>query len=193
MRRTVNRSSGLDRDPKDRHAFHPVTVESRRHDSHHSYRLTVERKSASDHRWIAAILLLPCRIAHHCNGSCSVSVILHGESATGIGTDAEHGKIVSRNILCALRLSRLIAASAPDSFETTSRLKGGEFSKSGCVVAESLVFVVGEERPVILQSAIHAAILVVANAVKFTRLRHRQGFQQYGMYQREDCGGRANS
>src|SRR5436190_18385791 len=88
VRRTVNRSSGLDRDPKDRHAFHPVTVESRRHDSHHSYRLTVERKSASDHRWIAAILLLPCRIAHHCNGSCSVSVILHGESATGIGTDA---------------------------------------------------------------------------------------------------------
>ncbi len=81
----------------------------------------------------------------------------------------------------------------PDPHEAAPRLKRGQFGEPMRPVAKGLVLVVGEKRPVILQPAVHAAILVIADADQFTRLRHRQGLQQHGMHQGEDCGSRPNS
>ena len=102
-------------------------------------------------------------------------------------------EVVSRDVLAALRLGRLIASAAAHANEITPRLKSCQFEKARSPVAERLVFVVGEKRPVILQTAVDATILDIANAIEFARLGHRQGFQQHRMHEREDGRGRANS
>ena len=74
-----------------------------------------------------------------------------------------------------------------------SCLESGEFDEAGRVVAKRLVLVVGEERPVVLKTAIHAAIFHIAHAIQFARLGHRQGIEQHSMHEREDRRSCANS
>ena len=118
--------------------------------------------------------------------SCSVSIILRCEDPPSIGTDAKHGEVISRHVLRRLRFRGLVAAGAANAHQTAAGLEGGKLGETLRTVAERLVFVVGEDRPVILQATVHAAVLVVADSIEFTRLRHRQGLQQYGMYECED-------
>jgi phage shock protein C len=92
-----------------------------------------------------------------------------------------------------LRLSRLIAPDAAHAYQVVPRLESRKLDETRCPIAESLVFVIGEKRPVIPQTAADTAVLATANAHQFTGLRHRQGLQQYSVYKSEDCRCRADS
>src|SRR4029077_7557690 len=102
-------------------------------------------------------------------------------------------KVISRDELTPHGLSRLAAAASAHTDQVVSRLKRGEFDEAGRVIAECFIFVVREERPIVLQTAIDTTILHVAHAIEFAGFGHRQGIQQHGMDQRKNGCGRANS
>src|SRR6185369_7343262 len=62
-----------------------------------------------------------------------------------------------------------------------------------CTVTEGFVLVIGEKRPTILHATVDTAVLVIADAIQFTGLGHRQRLQQHGMNEREYRRGRADS
>jgi hypothetical protein len=72
-------------------------------------------------------------------------------------------------------------------------LKRRELAEPGCPVAEGLVFVVGEEGPVVLQTPVDTAVLVVAQPIKLLGPGDRQGLQQDCVHQSEDGRGRPDS
>ena len=92
-----------------------------------------------------------------------------------------------------LGLGRLAAPGAADSREAPPGLKRGELAEPRGPVPEGHVFVVGEQRPVVLQPAVDAAVLLVADAVELFGLGDGQGFEKHGVRQGEDGGGRADS
>ena len=114
-------------------------------------------------------------------------------SSNGIGADAKYGEVVSGDELGLNGLSGLTrpAPARPD--QNASGLEGGEFEEARRVVAEFFVFVVGEERPIILKTAVDAAILDIAYTIELARLGDRQGVQQDRVDQGEDGRGRTNS
>jgi hypothetical protein len=141
---------------------------------------------------VQSVFLLPGGIAHHYNRFRSLAIIRLRKHPPGVCAHAEHREVVSRNVLGAHRLCRLIARVAPDSHEAAPGLEGGQLGEAARPVAESFVLVVGEERPTVLKPSVHAAVLVVADANQFAGLGHRQGLQQNGVHQGENCGGRAD-
>jgi hypothetical protein len=91
-----------------------------------------------------------------------------------------------------LRLSRLIAPDAAHADQVVPRLESRKLDEAGRPIAESFVFVIGEKRPIIPQTAADTAILAIADPHEFTRLRHWQGLQQYRVHKGEDCRRRSN-
>src|SRR6202012_227646 len=74
-----------------------------------------------------------------------------------------------------------------------SRLKPGERGEAAGIVAELAVLLIGKQRPVILKTAVDAAVLVIADADQFSGARDGQGPEQNGVDEREDGGGGADA
>ena len=182
-----------DGNPKRGGIREPVAEKRRRRNSHHGERLAVERKIPADYGRVAGERLLPGAVADHRDWRCAFAIVIRHQHSSRVRPDSEHGEIISRDELAPHGLRGLAAAAAAHSNEVMSRLKRGEFDETGRVIAESLIFVVGEERPVVLQAAVDAAILLVAHAIEFAGFGHRQGIQQHGMHQRKNGCGCANS
>src|SRR6202040_4209836 len=124
-----------------------------------------------------SVLLLPGAIAHNGYWIRALAIILRRNYAARVRTNAEHREVVSRDVLAPLRLGGLVAPDAAHADQLVPRLQSCKLDKTRRPVAEGLVFVVGEKRPVILQTAIDTAILDVAYSHQFARLGHWQGLE----------------
>ena len=190
---TVNERLGGNRNPEGGGISKAVAKESGRRDADHGERLAVQSYRASDNRGIAAELLLPRPIADHRDRRRAFAIVFGGYDPAGIRANAKHRKVVSGNEFASHRTRRFAGAGAAYADEIVSCLEGGEFGEAGRVIAKHFVLVVGEERPIVLKTAIHAAIFHIAHAIQFARLGHRQGIQQHRMHQCEDRCSCANS
>ncbi len=77
-----------------------------------------------------------------------------------------------------------------------ARLHGRELLKFGSSLTQALIQIVGENGKVairVLEAAIDAAIIRVANAIELRRVGDRQGAQQNALDQGEDGGIRADA
>ena len=182
-----------DGDPERGRIFEAVAEKAGRRDANDGERLPVEADAGAYDGAVGAEFLLPGAIAEHGNGSSALAVVVGSDHAPGIGANPEHGEVVSGNVFAFHGLGGLVRAAATHADKVRAGLKRGEFDESLGVVAEGFVLVVGEERPIVLQAAVDAAILDVAHAIEFARLRHRQGVQQHGVDQSEDSGGGADA
>jgi len=191
-RRAVEKTLRFQRKPERGRILQPVAVERGRRDAHYGERLTVESERRPEDRRVHPILPLPGAIAHDGNRFGASPVIFRGEHPPYISADAEHREVVPGDVLGSLRLSRLAPPDAAYSRETVTSLKRRELAEPGCPVTEGLVFVVREERPVVLQAPVDTAILVVADPIQLAGPGYRQGLQQHRVHQSEDGGGRAD-
>src|SRR5215469_2744417 len=137
---------------------------------------------------------LPGGIAENRDWRGSGDVVGGLKHASGIGSDAEGGEIISGNILGMLGLGQVIA----DAYihPVLARLESGELLEFGCVALDFAVEIVGEEIevPVVIdKAAIDTAIVEIADPIEAGRIRHGQGTQQDGVNQGEDRGARADA
>ena len=137
---------------------------------------------------------LPGGIAENCDRCGSGDVIGGLEHASGVGSDAEGGEVISGNIFGAFRLGHAVADA--NVHPVLAGLESGELLEFGCVVLYFAVEIVGEEIEVAVivdKAAIDAAVVEVADPVEGGRIRYGQGAQQDRVNQGEDRGVRPNA
>ena len=83
----------------------------------------------------------------------------------------------------------MIAPHAAHPDQIASGLEAGKFPEAARVVAEGEVFVIRKQRPAVLKAAVDAAILDVADTIKFVWPDDGQGLEKHRMHQGEDGGG----
>ena len=98
-------------------------------------------------------------------GGRPFAIIFGGYDPAGVRTDAKHGEVVARNEFAPHRTRGFAGAGAAHADEIVSCLESGKFDEARSVIAKHLVLVVGEERPIVLKTAIDAAIFHVADAI----------------------------
>ena len=114
--------------------------------------------------------------------------------SASVGRHLEGGEVISGDILAAQGLGQLIGIAAADAETRTASLEGGELLELRRRGGEALIELIREEPPtVILQTALHAAIVAVTRAIKAGWIGHRQRLEHDGVNEREDRGGCADA
>ena len=72
--------------------------------------LTVHIENVADYGRVQPKLLLPNPVAHHHRGACANSVVFRRQPASGIGSNAEHGKVVAGDKLPQVRFGGRFSA-----------------------------------------------------------------------------------
>jgi len=191
-RTAIDETLPMDRNPERWRSLEPISREARGRNTNDCKRLAVEREARSDDRGVHPVLLAPGPIAHDQDRIRALTVIVLPENPSDVGADSEHRKIVSGDVLDALRLRRLVAPAPADSRKAAAGLKRGQLTEPLDLVAKMHVLGVGKERPASLHSAVDATVLVIAHPIQLMGLGYGQGFQQDGVHQREDGGRRPN-
>ena len=165
-----------------------ISEESGRGNSNDGEGEIVDVQGGADDRGIEPEMLLPCTVAHHRNRRGVGLVIVGRDGPAREGAEAEHREVVAGDELSDVRFGGARSPGAAHVQVLQAPLKGGHLAELGIVIAELLVQRIRVDSPVVLKSAEHAAIAVVAQSVKLARFRHRQALEHHGVEQSEDRG-----
>src|ERR1017187_2243314 len=174
-------------------AVDPITEESRRRDPNNRERLVLDVTGGADHAGVGPVGGLPGLVAHYRDRRCAWTVVRRQKHATGICSQAEGGKVVAGYIFggFCFRCDGLDA----DVHAVVSGLEGRQLFEVRRGPLEVTIQIVRKEveiAAIVHESAIHAAVVQVADAVQTCRIGDRERFQQNRVYQGEYGGVRSD-
>ena len=188
---TADIGFGLHRHPEiGRRIRNAVAEEAGRRDADDSEGPGLDEDRRADDRRVAGVLTLPRLVAEHRCGSGGGLVVAICKDAARIRARTQSQKIIPGDKFAAQRLcQRIAAAYAPMPLASLYRSQLLELRRG---TLEMLVKIIREDGKIAIgsgvarETAIHAAIVGVANAVELSWIGHRQRAQQDSVNQRED-------
>jgi hypothetical protein len=164
-----------------------------RPDAYDGDRTTIHNEHRAHHAGIRSVLLLPGAIAHHRRRRCAVLVVGGHKRSPCRRADAEGRKVIPAYILAMQRFGEAIGLRAAHAQHHAARLKCGQLLELRSVLFDLLIEGIGEHAPVVLRSALNAAVVTRADAIEAARIVHRQGLQHDRVDERKNRGGCTNA
>ena len=189
----VNQRFLLHGDPKiGRVAAQRFAEKSRGSHSDDRERVALNDEIRAHNLWIAAVTDLPGAMAEHGNRRCARPVVISVKHAPTECAYAEHGKVISGDVLGVQGFGGLFAF-APHAQEPVAGLESSHVLKFRCLRFQPFIQWERIESPTVLRAAFHTAFVALAHAVEPPGIRNRQGAQHHRMNQREYRRGSADS
>ena len=142
---------------------------------------------------IAAVSCLPCTMAYHGDWGSGGFVVFGSEDATAEGAYTERLEIISCHIFGFQRFCCRFSARAAHAQEPAAGLKRGGFFEFRRFGFEAFVERIGKHSPAVLRTTLDATVVTIAHAVEACWIADGQRAEHYGVDQREDGRGAADS
>src|SRR6202453_30186 len=138
---------------------------------------------------IGIVLLLPGAIAEHGYRRGGNLVVAGRDGASGEGLNTKGTEIVAGDEFAAQGLGKIVALPAAHAELVSGSLKSSQLLELRGPGLESKIERIRIQAPIILGSALYAAVGACANAVEARRIHYRQRLEHHRVNEGEDGGG----